>query len=89
MIVQSYTFSKDQFNHIANGEKEHSNVPNFANKANTNCLDCPFNPNLASVYTHKFNQYVGFISNVEKHYQRVLKVTTICLISVLRFTMTF
>lgn len=55
VILQSYTFSKKQFCEDSNGMRE------FFSKADTNCLDCPFNE-FGKCYTHKFNQYVGFKS---------------------------
>ncbi len=36
----------------------------FFNSADTNCLDCPFN-SYGKCYTHKFQQYVGFISSLK------------------------
>jgi len=54
-IVQTYTFSRSQFEKDLDGMKE------FFSHADTNCLDCPFNE-FGKCYTHKFNQYVGFIS---------------------------
>jgi hypothetical protein len=33
----------------------------FFSNADSNCLDCPFNE-FGKCYTHKFNQYVGFVS---------------------------
>jgi hypothetical protein len=58
-IVQTYTFSRKQFELIANGTND--GMRTFFSNADTNCLDCPFN-SFGSCYTHKFNQYVGFIS---------------------------
>ena len=58
-IVQTYTFSRQQFESIAN--QTNSGMREFFSKADTNCLDCPFNE-FGKCYTHKFNQYVGFIS---------------------------
>lgn len=58
-IVQTYTFSRKQFEMIAN--KDERTMRSFFNAADTNCLDCPFNT-FGACYTHKFNQYVGFIS---------------------------
>jgi hypothetical protein len=63
-IIQTYTFSKDQFNHVLQGLK---GMKEFYKKANSNCLDCPFNYANEGVkfglcYTMKFNQYVGFLS---------------------------
>ena len=66
-IVQSYTFSKDQYDHVLKGLK---GMKEFYSKANANCLNCPFNSaNLGTefglCYTMKFNQYVGFLSMIK------------------------
>jgi hypothetical protein len=58
-IVQTYTFSRKQYELIANGTND--GMKSFFSNADTNCLDCPFNE-FGKCYTHKFNQYVGFIS---------------------------
>jgi len=58
-IVQTYTFSRKQFELIANRTNEGMKM--FFSNADTNCLDCPFNE-FGKCYTHKFNQYVGFVS---------------------------
>lgn len=58
-IVQTYTFSRKQFESIAKGTN--SGMREFFSNADTNCLDCPFNE-FGKCYTHKFNQYVGFVS---------------------------
>jgi hypothetical protein len=58
-IVQTYTFSRKQYELIANGTND--GMKTFFSNADTNCLDCPFNE-FGKCYTHKFNQYVGFIS---------------------------
>lgn len=57
-IVQTYTFSRKQFEMIANQDER--TMRSFFNAADTNCLDCPFNT-FGACYTHKFNQYIGFI----------------------------
>lgn len=57
-IVQTYTFSRKQFEIVRNNI---SGAKTFFNSADTNCLDCPFN-SYGKCYTHKFNQYVGFKS---------------------------
>lgn len=57
-IVQTYTFSRSQFEKDLDGMKE------FFSHADTNCLDCPFNE-FGKCYTHKFNQYVGFKSMIK------------------------
>ena len=58
-IVQSYTFSRKQYGLIFNGTNE--GMKHFFSNADSNCLDCPFNE-FGKCYTHKFNQYVGFVS---------------------------
>jgi hypothetical protein len=58
-IVQTYTFSRKQFELIAEGRN--TGMREFFSNADSNCLDCPFNE-FGKCYTHKFNQYVGFIS---------------------------
>ncbi len=58
-IVQTYTFSRKQFELIAEGKNE--GMKHFFSNADSNCLDCPFNE-FGKCYTHKFNQYVGFVS---------------------------
>ena len=60
-IVQSYTFSQSQMQSILDDEK---GMKNFFSKADSNCLDCPFN-SFGLCYTHKFNQYVGFKSMLQ------------------------
>jgi hypothetical protein len=58
-IVQSYTFSRKQFELLSTGTND--GMKTFFSNADSNCLDCPFNK-FGSCYTHKFNQYVGFVS---------------------------
>ena len=61
-LVQTYTFSVDQWN-LATTSKGFGMKKFFA-LDQSNCLDCPFslgNGN-GGCYTHKFNQYVGFLS---------------------------
>lgn len=57
-IVQSFTFSRHQFELVLN---EIKGMKTFFNSADTNCLDCPFN-SFGKCYTHKMNQYSGFVS---------------------------
>jgi|694.fasta_scaffold147259_2 hypothetical protein len=65
-IVQTYTFSYKQFELVKNRilTNESIGMANFFNSADTNCLDCPFNE-YQKCYTHKFNQYNGFISSLK------------------------
>ena len=61
-LVQTYTFSYDQWK-LATTSKGFGIKAFFALDA-SNCLDCPFslgNGN-GGCYTHKFQQYVGFLS---------------------------
>jgi len=58
-IVQTYTFSRKQYELIQSGADKSMKI--FFGIADANCLDCPYN-SFGKCYTHKFNQYVGFIS---------------------------
>lgn len=61
-LVQTYTFSKDQWL-LANTSKGFG-MKKFFTMDGSNCLDCPYSGNQGEggCYTHKFNQYVGFLS---------------------------
>lgn len=67
-IVQSYTFSNEQFNYVTsnkiNGIKNDMNE--FFKLDKANCEDCVFSANvngrMGKCYTHKRDQYSGFIS---------------------------
>lgn len=66
-IVQSYTFSVDQFNYIKDcfDNNERSSFKTFFSLDAKNCFDCPFSVNAnkgGKCYTHKFMQYNGFVS---------------------------
>ena len=67
-IVQTYTFSVEQFNYIkekmASGEK--SSFKHFFSLDVANCFDCPFSGNSGNskCYTHKFTLYSGFIKMI-------------------------
>lgn len=58
-LVQTYTFSKKQYELVSSGLND--GMKTFFSNADTNCLDCVFN-SFGACYTHKFNQYIGFIS---------------------------
>lgn len=62
-IVQTYTFSINQFNLVKSGNY---NMKSFFGLDGSNCLDCPFSGNknqiMGKCYTHKPIQYFGFIS---------------------------
>ena len=63
-IVQSYTYSIDQFNYILdclNNDKP-TDFKTFFSLDSKNCFDCPFSANNGNggCYTHKLMQYRGF-----------------------------
>ena len=61
-LVQTYTFSKAQWS-LANSGKKFS-MTDFFKLDGSNCMDCPYSGNQGKggCYTHKFNQYIGFLS---------------------------
>jgi|LakMenEpi03Aug12_release.lakeMendotaPanAssembly.Ray.scaffolds.fasta_scaffold529283_2 hypothetical protein len=65
-IVQTYHFSKGQFDLANNGEK--ISMAGFFALDGAVCFDCPFSVSngakLTACYTHKRNQYSGFLSSI-------------------------
>lgn len=66
-IVQSYTFSIDQYNYIKNVVEAGTKpvFKEFFSLDAKNCFDCPFSVNAnqgGKCYTHKVMQYSGFVS---------------------------
>jgi len=61
-LVQTYTFSLKQWQ-LANTSKGFP-MKDFFALDESNCLDCPYSGNSGSgkCYTHKFQQYTGFLS---------------------------
>lgn len=61
-LVQTYTFSKDQW--LLATTSSGFGMKKFFSLDKSNCLDCPYSGNQGAggCYTHKFNQYVGFLS---------------------------
>ena len=61
-LVQTYTFSKDQW--LLATTSSGFGMKKFFSLDQSNCLDCPFSMGNGDggCYTHKFNQYVGFLS---------------------------
>ena len=61
-IVQTYTFSYEQWMYANNMPKRV--MKEFFALDKSNCLDCPFSGNSGNgkCYTHKYNQYAGFMS---------------------------
>jgi hypothetical protein len=60
-IVQSYTFSRSQYELILQGTND--GMRTFFSHADSNCLDCPYNE-YGKCYTHKPTQYMGFLSTL-------------------------
>jgi hypothetical protein len=63
-IVQTYTFSREQWALANNGTK--IGMKEFFKLDAANCLDCPFSGNSGNgkCYTHKLMQYSGFLSSL-------------------------
>lgn len=67
-IVQSYTFSEDQYNYIRQNMLAGTKpvFKEFFSLDAKNCFDCPFSVNSnageGKCYTHKVMQYSGFVS---------------------------
>lgn len=61
-LVQTYTFSLEQYMYIKNNQK--ASLKEFFKLDKANCLDCPFSGNSGNgkCYTHKFMQFSGFVS---------------------------
>lgn len=61
-LVQTYTFSKDQW--LLATTSKGFGMKKFFALDTSNCMDCPYSGNQGEggCYTHKFNQYVGFLS---------------------------
>ena len=66
LIVQTYHFSKAQFELANSGQK--FSMSDFFKLDGAVCFDCPFavsaGAKLTACYTHKMNQYSGFLSSV-------------------------
>lgn len=57
-ILQTYVFSLEQFDYVANGG---GSLREFFDLANSNCIDCPMR-DYGKCYTHKYTQARGFFS---------------------------
>lgn len=76
-ILQTYTFSLDQFNLVKSGVK--FSMSEFFALDKNNCLDCPYSKNSGSgkCYTHKFNQYMGFLSSLRSIIKKNIEIKTL------------
>jgi hypothetical protein len=66
-IVQTYTFSKAQLELVINAQETgvKFKMSEFFALDKANCGNCPFSGNMGKVglcYTHKFQQYTGFLA---------------------------
>ena len=67
-IVQTFSFAKAQYNEVIKRTKgAEGGFHKFFELDAEVCLDCPFSKNSGSgkCYTHKINQYFGFISSLK------------------------
>lgn len=64
-ILQTYTFSEEQFNYIKDSiiNNTKRSFKQFFSLDSQNCFDCPFSSNSGNskCYTHKYTQYSGFV----------------------------
>lgn len=60
-VVQTYTFSEKQW--VLATTSQGFSMKEFFKLDHSNCLDCPFSGNSGNggCYTHKFNQFSGFL----------------------------
>ena len=87
-IVQTYTFSKSQFNYITECRKGFKKIEfkTFFSLDSENCGNCPFAANntfnvkkVGKCYTHKMMQYSGFVSmlkSISKGYKSFQDIPT-------------
>lgn len=67
-IIQTYVFSKEQYDFVFKGGAE---LRQFFDLANANCIDCPMR-DYGKCYTHKYTQARGFFSmlkSIQKSFQ--------------------
>lgn len=84
-ILQTYIFSEDQFNYIRENivNKTRANFNKFFSLDTKNCFDCPFSSNsnngTGKCYTHKFRQYISFVSilkSIVNEYKNIENIPT-------------
>jgi len=67
-VVQTYTFSRAQVEHVRDCDRDGIKVTlkSFFALDASNCLDCPLSGNSGSgkCYTHKYMQFSGFLSMI-------------------------
>jgi hypothetical protein len=83
-ILQVYSFSDLQLNYVADSVKNgvKINPKQFFDLAESVCFDCPFRGYL-KCYTHKYQQYAGFLSmlkSIAREFKNVQEIPSINLL---------
>jgi hypothetical protein len=83
-ILQVYSFSDMQFSYVAESVKNgvKINPKQFFDLAESVCFDCPFRGYL-KCYTHKYQQYSGFVSmlkSIAREFKNVQEIPSINLL---------
>jgi hypothetical protein len=83
-ILQVYSFSDAQLNYVAESVKNgvKINAKQFFDLAESVCFDCPFRGYL-KCYTHKYQQYSGFLSmlkSIAREFKNVQEIPSIHLL---------
>lgn|GEM_PF-2283051 len=83
-ILQVYSFSDAQLNYVAESVKQgvKVNAKQFFDLAEAVCFDCPFRAYL-KCYTHKYQQYAGFLSmlkSISREFKNVQEIPSIHLL---------
>jgi hypothetical protein len=83
-ILQVYSFSDAQLSYVAESVKNgvKVNAKQFFDLAEAVCFDCPFRAYL-KCYTHKYQQYAGFLSmlkSISREFKNVKEIPSIHLL---------
>jgi len=83
-ILQVYSFSDAQLNYVAESVKQGEKISpkKFFDLADSVCFDCPFRAYL-KCYTHKYQQYAGFLSmlkSIAREFKNVNEIPSIHLL---------
>ena len=83
-ILQVYSFSDAQLNYVADSVKQGEKISpkKFFDLADSVCFDCPFRAYL-KCYTHKYQQYAGFLSmlkSIAREFKNVNEIPSIHLL---------
>jgi hypothetical protein len=83
-ILQVYSFSDAQFTYVSESVKNgvKINPKTFFDLADSVCFDCPFRAYL-KCYTHKYQQYSGFVSmlkSIAREFQNVQEIPSVHLL---------